>query len=88
MNPFIEFAQDPITTLAVVGYGLLMLALLVWTAGLCWSNAATIHHRWHDERPREWEFVPPLSFVARVAAIPTILCIDAWAIATLIWLVA
>ena len=88
INPFIELFRDPVTTLAALGYALLLASLIIWTLGLAWTNAVTIHHRWHDERPREWEYVPPLSFIARVAAIPLILWIDAWALAALIWLIA
>lgn len=87
MNPFIELWRDPVTTLTLLAYALLLVTLLIWTLGICWRNALTVVHRWHDERPRQWEYVPPLSFICRVSAIPLILAIDALAVAALIWLV-
>ena len=88
MNPFIELARDPVATLGIVAYILFLITLLIWTLGLCYLNVIHPHHHWHDKRPREWEYVPPLGFIARVSAIPLILAIDALAVAALIWMVA
>jgi hypothetical protein len=46
----------------------------------------TIQARWNQEHGRKWEYDPPLSFVARVAAVPLILAIDAFAAAALVWM--
>lgn len=85
MNPFIEFYTDPVGFLAALGYALLLATLLVWTAGICWTNAATVkiqfENNWHS-----WNYLPPLSWLARLGSIPFILAIDAWAIGALLWL--
>ena len=86
MNPFIEFFQDPVATLSVLGYALLLVTLLVATLGLVWSNAVWVKTRWDRQRPQQWEYVPPTWWLLRVAAIPFILAIDAWTLAALIWL--
>jgi len=84
-NPFVELARDPVATLSVLGYALGLLALLVWTAGICWSNAvharAQFQNHWH-----RWDYLPPAKWLGRVGLIPFILAIDVWAVAALIWL--
>ena len=83
MNPFIEFYQDPVGVLAALGYVLLLLCLLAVTIAACWRNALTIHIQW---RRGTWKYDPPTSWLLRVAAIPLVLAIDAWAVAALVWL--
>ena len=87
MNPFIELFRDPVGTLLALGYALLLSTLLFWTLAICWRNAVTIKVRWERQRPTQWEYVPPIDFILRVSLIPTILWIDAWALAALIWVV-
>ena len=86
MNPFIEFAKDPVGVLGLVGYALILSALLIWTAGICWSNLvhayAQFQSNWH-----RWDYLPPAKWLGRVGLIPFILAVDAWAVGALIWLV-
>lgn len=88
-NPFIELFRNPVATLVALGYAAL-LATLLWltTVGL-WRNAAAVHsqYRTRHQGPSQWEYIPPLGFVARVAAFPLGVWIDAWMLAALIWLV-
>ena len=86
MNPFVELARDPVATLSTLGYALALLTLLIWTAGICWSNFHTARARFRNHWHR-WDYLPPLKWVARVSLIPLILAIDVWAIAALLWLV-
>ncbi|GGK74622.1 hypothetical protein [Haloarcula sebkhae] len=86
-NPFIELFRSPVATLVGLGYALLLITLLVATLAACWRNAVTIAVRWDRQRPGQWEYLPPVGFLARVAAIPFVLAIDAWAVAALIWLI-
>ena len=88
MNPFIALFEDPVATLAALGYVLLLVTLLVVTLAACWRNALTIRMQWHRDRPTKWEYVPPVGWCLRVAAIPFILAIDAWALAALIWILS
>jgi hypothetical protein len=86
-NPFIELFRSPVETLVALGYALLLATLLVLTLAACWRNAITVYVRWDRQRPGQWEYVPPLAWLVRVAAIPFVLAVDAWAVAALIWLV-
>lgn len=88
MNPFIELYQHPVEVLAALGYALLLVALLVATVAACCRNAVWLSVRWDRQRPQQWEYVPPIWWLVRLAAIPFILAIDAWALAALIWLLA
>ncbi|PSP80179.1 hypothetical protein BRC81_03025 [Halobacteriales archaeon QS_1_68_20] len=85
-NPFVELWRDPVATLAALGYVLLLVTLLVVTLAACWRNAVTVYVRWDRQRPQQWEYLPPAGWLLRVAAIPFVLAIDAWALAALVWL--
>ena len=87
MNPFVELVRDPVATLSTLGYGLLLVTLLVTTLGLAWSNLVWVLTRWDRQRPNEWQYVPPTWWLLRAAAIPFILAVDAWVVAALVWLV-
>lgn len=87
MNPFIDLVNDPVATLTLLGWLLLLITLLLLTLSICYRNALKIIHQWHADRPHEWEYVPPVGFMLRVAAIPAILWIDAWVIAAILYLV-
>lgn len=87
MNPFIELARDPVATLSALGYGLGLITLLIVTIGATWSNAIVVKTRWDRQRPQQWQYVPPTNWLLRLAAIPFVLAVDAWALSALIWLV-
>lgn len=87
MNPFIDLVQDPVTTLTILGWFMLLITLLFVTAAICYRNLLTISHQWHADRPHQWKYVPPVSFILRVAAVPAILWLDLWVIAAILWLV-
>lgn len=84
-NPFVRLWEAPIETLTLVGYGLLLATLLVVTIGVCWKNAVTTYTQYQKNWQR-WSYLPPLTWVGRVAAIPFILMLDVWALAALIYL--
>lgn len=86
MNPFVRLYEAPVETLAALGYVLLLVTLLVLTLAACWRNTITLYVRWDRQRPGQWEYVPPLDWLVRLAAIPFILAIDAWAVAALVWI--
>lgn len=88
MNPFIELYQDPVGALSALGYALALLTLLVVTLGATWSNVLWLKTRWDRQRPTQWEYVPPTGWLLRLAAVPFVLAVDAWALAALIWLLA
>jgi len=85
VNPFIEFARDPVGVLSAIAYALALVTLIIVTAGVCWSNAATVRAQYRANWTR-WSYNPPLTWIGRVALIPAILAVDAWALAALIWL--
>ena len=87
MNPFVELYQDPVASLTALGYALALVTLLVLTLAATWRNSIWLYVRWDRQRPQEWEYVPPTGWLLRLAAVPFVLAIDAWALAALIWLV-
>lgn len=87
MNPFIALYEDPVATLTALAYALSLATLLVLTLAATYRNALWLYVRWDRQRPQEWEFVPPAWWLIRLAAIPAVLAIDAWALAALIWVV-
>ncbi|WP_435065876.1 hypothetical protein [Halobaculum sp. EA56] len=87
-NPFVRLFEAPVETLAVLGYALLLATLLVLTLAACWRNGITLYVRWERQRPTQWQYVPPIDFILRAAAIPFVLAVDAWALAALVWLLA
>lgn len=84
-NPFIELFQHPVATLLTLGYGLALATLLIATAGICWKNAVVVYTQ-YDRNWHSWNYLPPGTWLARVAAIPAILAVDVWALGALIWL--
>lgn len=83
VNPFIRLFEAPVETLTLTAYLLGLVTLLVLTAGFVWSNGLHVYTEFHRPR-REWTYVPPLTFLLRVAAIPFVLMWDAWALAAII----
>lgn len=86
MNPFVALYEDPVGALTALAYGLLLLTLLFVTLAAVWRNAVTVKVRWERQRPVEWEYLPPAGWLLRVAAIPFVLAVDAWALAALFYL--
>lgn len=86
MNPFIAFYEDPVAFLTALGYALLLVTLLFVTLGGVYRNAITVKARWDAQRPQMWKLVPPVDWLLRVAAIPFVLMLDAWALAALFYL--
>ncbi|WP_435175623.1 hypothetical protein [Halorussus sp. AFM4] len=87
MNPFIELYQNPVGFLTAVAYTLALLALVFVTLAACWRNAAVVKAQFDKQYPHKWQYFPPASWLLRVAAIPAVLAVDAWALSALIWLV-
>ena len=85
MNPFIELFRAPVATLTALAYALGLLTLLALTLAFCWTNAVTAYTQF-DRNWHSWNYLPPTTWVLRVAAIPAILAVDAWALGALIWL--
>lgn len=87
MNPLIELAKDPVTTLTLAGYALGLATLVFITLAGTWSNIIWLRARFEYDRPQKWEYIPPATWTLRAAAVPGVLMIDVWALAAFIWLV-
>jgi len=97
MNPFIEFASDPVGVLAWTGYALLLVGIV--GAAVPWAirQGATLIVRYHKNKhdSKKWfsfgsrraGYVPPLSWLARAFAVCGVLAVTAWAVSALFWLV-
>lgn len=88
MNPFIELYQNPVAFFATLGYVLMLATLVVATAGAVYRNFWWLLIRWQNQRPQQWQYIPPAMWLARAALIPFILMVDAWAIGATIWLLS
>lgn len=87
-NPVIELFRNPVATLAALGYAALLSTLLWLTTVGLWRNAVAVKVQWDTRRegPNNWQYLPPGGFIARVAAFPAAVWIDAWLLGALIWL--
>ena len=87
MNPFIELYRNPVGALAALGYTLALLTLVFLTLTACWRNIHTVKAQYDHQYPNQWQYFPPAGWLLRLAAIPAVLAVDAWALSALIWLV-
>jgi len=87
VNPFIELFRNPVGFLTAVAYFLGLLTLVFLTLAACWRNVHIVKAQFDHQYPNQWQYFPPASWLLRVAAIPAVLAVDAWALSALIWLV-
>lgn len=97
VNPFIRLAQDPVGTLAVFGYALLLVAIFVAAVPWAVRQYATLITRYKKNRHgAEWwafgdrsaGYIPPAGWLAWAFLSTFVLAIAAWAAGTLIWIVS
>jgi hypothetical protein len=96
-NPFIEFAQDPVSVLAWFGYGLLLVA--IFGLAVPWSvrqyaKLITQYHRnkhggdWWAFGDRSAGYIPPAGWLGWAFFATFVLAIATWSAGALIWLVS
>jgi hypothetical protein len=96
LNPFIEFARDPVGVLAWLGYALFLVTVVV--IALPWSvrKSAWLIARYQQNRASDswWSFgdrnagyIPPQGWLLHAASVCLVLAVSAWAVGALIWLV-
>lgn len=83
MNPFIEFARDPVTVSALLAYALVVIAALLATTYVLTRNLMTLYTSWAKSA---WTF-PTAPWFGRAVAVPLILAVDALLFGALVWLV-
>lgn len=95
-NPFIELAAHPITTLAWLGYTLLMtgiiLAAVPWAirqqATLITRYQANKHgDRWWSFGDRSAGYIPPAGWLGWQFVTLLVLAVAAWALGTIVWVI-
>jgi hypothetical protein len=95
-NPFVALAEDPVGTLAWLGYTLLMLGIVI--LALPWSvrKSAWLYARYRQNRAgdRWWSFgdsnvgyIPPAGWLSQAFFVLFVLAVTAWALGALAWLV-
>lgn len=82
-NPFVRFAQDPVTTSALAAYALILFAALLATWYLLGRNLLTLYVQYNSTT---WK-VPTGTWAARAIAVPVILAIDSLLVGTLFWII-
>jgi len=96
MNPFIEFAADPVGVLAWLGYALLLVGIVLAAVPWAIRQAGTLLVRYRKNRTSaEWwsfgerrsGYIPPRSWLSRAFAVLFVLSVTAWAASALFWLV-
>jgi len=97
LNPFVALGTDPVGTLAVLGYALMLLSLAwlavigVWRWTLDLYVALVQQSGWDVPAPsgeagaRGWRYVPPSGFILKAAAIPFVLAWAVWAVGGVIY---
>jgi hypothetical protein len=84
MNPFIRFAEAPVTTAALAAYALVLVAALIATWYILTRNLLTLYVGWDKGG---WK-MPPGPWAARALAVPLILAVDVLLVGALVWLLA
>jgi len=96
LNPFIEFARDPIGILAWGGYALIMLAIAFGTVRTVLRELPTLWVQYQKGKHTDqwWAFgsrrngyIPPLGWSIRLSASILLLAIASWSLGALLWLV-
>ena len=88
MNPFIRLFEQPVETLLLGAYLLVLLALLVSTWYVLGRNFMTLYSRWDKEAWSNGTPYPPATWVLRLIAIPIVLAIDLLLIAAFVHFIA
>jgi hypothetical protein len=96
MNPFIEFAQNPVQLLSWLGYALVLLAIGVGAVRTVLRGIPTLWIQYQSNKHTNdwWAFgerkngyIPPLGWTVKLCAYLIVLAIAAWAASALIWFV-
>lgn len=84
VNPFVRLFEAPVETLILAAYVCALLTLLIVTLGAVYRNGLTLYIRFKRQRPQQWEYVPPVGFLLRLAAIPFVIGLDLLFVAAVI----
>jgi hypothetical protein len=96
LNPFVEFARDPVAALAWLGYALLLAGIVLAAVPWAIRQGVTLVVRYRSNRTSDawWSFgasragyIPPLSWLSRAFGVLFVLAIASWATSALFWLV-
>lgn len=92
MNPFVYAAESPVAFFGWLGYGLLMtLVAFLATAYAIRQSAKAITLADSNHRQKDWwgdafdGWLPPVTWIARVASVLFVLAIAAWAVGSVLW---
>lgn len=94
-NPFIELATDPVGTLALAGYALLLASLILMATWWSLRTAGTLYVQYRKNQhtdawwsgPFEIGVVPPPRWTATAAAVGFVWAVTLWALSALVWLI-
>jgi len=94
-NPFIELARDPVGTLALAGYALVLVGIAM--SSLWWSlrTAGKLGTQWQrNHHTSEWwsgpfeiGVVPPPKWSAWAVVVVFVWAITLWAVSALVWVI-
>lgn len=97
LNPFVQFAQDPVGILAWTGYALLLVTIAFGAVRTVLRGLPTLYIQYQRNRHTDdwWAFgdrrngyIPPLGWSLRLMLYGVVLAVAAWAGGALIWLVS
>ena len=93
LNPFVALAEDPVRFFAVLGYALMLLTLAILSTVYVARTVGYLKVRWQKNRHSDAWFdiagvncIPPGGYILRLASVPAVLMLTAWAVGALIWL--
>ena len=92
-NPFVSLWQDPVTTLAAIGYTLLLLGASVGVLGTGYRFSITLYNEWTNRRrggnyDPKWEYVPPWRVIRQAVTVLFLGAVEAFLVAGVIFMVA
>lgn len=96
-NPFIQLLENPVPTLAWIGYLLLMLAVIAVAIPWAIRKSAWLIDRYYANRASDtwWSFgdrqngyIPPAAWLWHLCWVIVTLAVAAWALGTVVWMVS
>lgn len=86
-NPIIRLVEHPVAALGDLAIALLFVTGLVFSWWALGHNLVSLAVKTENRSKRGWHYLPPLTYVAQLAAIPLITAIDALLVGAMIHLI-
>jgi len=80
-NPFVRLAADPVATLSIIAYALLLLGATLGLAGTAYRTAIRLYLEYENRRDSgnyapAWEYIPPWRVIGMVVAVAVLAAVE------------